>query len=558
MIMSEQSSCLGRAGQCIYRIWKNERYFYFTWLVLFLFLMMKFPSLSYHATLSYEDGTNYLQYAINKSILENLSSSDAGYLVIFPRIISLIAYHLFPLQLYPYVVDITGLAFISFFASYFSRTSFREIISSDKIRLFVCFVIGTGFVSSFPNYYYEYVFRDFSYWGILYCFLIIFINKESFSYRKIIFLSLFIAALCISKFHFLLFFPIYFWMCILHLLRKKYSGVVFFLLPLLAMMAQILHTVSVLREGSSVPSSMGTQVTASGIIVCLSKGLAWFFQAYLNKAPLVLSLIFFFIICFLIYRLYRLSYITKRHVNFLVSANLVALFHLEISCIGPMGKQALSLWGNNVGHSRYDFISVSLFFISIVFIAYHLWEKHDTRMRLLGLALCGLFLLSHGWPKSVFSATDIFNSKEGTYLDWNNMYSLLTKSDYFIPVDHDDDGKKLDMVYLWAMKKNNYILSKVEKGSSSFIDTEQIYKENKKVRCVYVEYPGNANLQVVAFDENGNKIAEARLRTNAIKRHKFLYFEEKVTPRYLCIIGDREENISLTPNNPIMIIGSDG
>src|SRR5260221_12059054 len=105
-----------------------DRYlFLLSIIILFILKCIQFPSLTYHAEMFAENGTNYFIHAYKDNLLTNLVTTDAGYLPLAQRLIAVIlvkGFHI--VAWYPFFSQIIAIIFIVFTSSLIVLNTFNK------------------------------------------------------------------------------------------------------------------------------------------------------------------------------------------------------------------------------------------------------------------------------------------------------------------------------------------------------------------------------------------------------------------------------------------------
>ena len=507
-------------------------------------MALYFPILSYRSELWAEQGTNFLANALEKGFWENLLITDAGYIVLLTRLVALIAYYCFPLRLFPYITNIFGLCFVAFSTSFFCLGFFRDIIKSDLMRFILSILLAVGMASVGENYTYV----NFVYYGMFFCVFIIFLDKNSLN--SIVFWSFsgLTALICISKFHFVLFLPLYLYLT-LYSLKKSSKDRYFFLPAIGTILFQIFNVLRTM-------SSDGLKYTAvaesfRNILLRLYRGILWYIKLFSpNVAPHISCVIFLVFICIACYALH-FKWLSRRQILFLLVVNYVACAYTCIACLAYLGSMSLRLL--NMGYFRGTFIPCELAFLSISLVFYVCYQHIKNRLVLLsvGAAVMAVYMLNFG--VAYMTALPIFYpDMRASASEWRNYHRLLSYPDYFLPVNPE---MGLEHIGSWAMRKNCDMLMREDSPSGNTILTPQIYQKRQGIRAVYLEYHNPETLKAEAYDNSDVLLATGKMINYPWKYRKYILFEEKVSPAKLVITTSDGRPVELGTNNPVLILG---
>ena len=199
---------------------KGNRLFYASFLLILLYIFLRFPSLSYRAEAFAETGWLFFDSARGQNALDTIFQLEVGYLPFFQNIISLIVVKVLRIvDYYPYWMQGISAVSIAFFSSLINLKAFRPAINDDLTRFVAGLVIGIGVFTEYELY----TFINFTYFGLVYALLIIYMDIEKmkwWAYAPALFLSVITLT---SKPHFAAFLPVYLVLCVERFRRKKYK-----------------------------------------------------------------------------------------------------------------------------------------------------------------------------------------------------------------------------------------------------------------------------------------------------------------------------------------------
>ncbi len=484
-------------------------YFLLSFLSIFVYIFFKYPTLSYHSELWAEQGTNYLYHAINSSFMVNLLATDAGYLVLIPRLIAYFAVKIFPIYYFPYLTNLFGLIFVSFTISFINSCKFRSLISSDCYRFVISLILGYFLLPYHENLTYV----NFSYHGLLLCSLLLFfpVNKLKFSLR--IALSLFIALLCLNKFHYVIFFPIYFVITITGV-RKKRPNSLFYLPSLVAFVIQILNILSISASDSmiqgrlhtSLPQYLSNELDAIGAYI----------QSFLPASPSYCALIVWCIIFVRTMYLYRYSLITKSQFYFLLLLNYLAISFVCISALAHDIPNFNLLEINRMARNRTEFITIYCsFFCICVWIFYNVGLIVTRKKHQLVISVCCVCFIAGEFVSLATTESGNYGELDGQS-EWSSYSSQFKNQSYFIPVDPFLPN------HIWFLSKNVRIVD------NSFSSTGQTIVFPQGVKDLFGVIVDSASLitEVKAFDCKGSYVGEGTVLTKERRYRKLVLFSK--------------------------------
>ena len=531
-------------------------YFLASFVLLLAFYVIRFPILSYQSELWAEQGTNYLYNAMENDIWDNLTATDAGYLVIYPRILAMLTYYVFPLKFFPYVTNMAALINIGFFVSYFCSKDYRRIISSDAARMAICLFLGLLILPHFENFSYV----NWSYHGILFCLLLLWGDIDSWSKKRYFFLMGIAAVLSASKFHFVLFFPLYALFIAYHLKNKNYRKGCFFLPAFLMIVLQICSVLTLVGKDGFITNNTAAQMPLTDIVMRMVNGMVWVVQFFAPGRPLLLSVLIFGIVIYFLKRSYR-TY--SWETGFILSCMYVAFAYRAISQLAFFVPYPLNLFKAELPIlTRLDFVSYVLILASEIVFVYLLRKIYKDRAVIFRLSLVILIVLNFRVFKAKF--IDIKNNPIVSMTEqqfensgWNRYYQLLGNNAFVIPLNPSLSENNL---FAWGMGKNveplaNIVIADTAKPESSLIPIS--YKPGKAdyLCAVYMRYTLNEDIKILAFDDAVNIIDEVSIFNDKNNPRKYFYFKKNISPKYLRIVREDGSDIDIDSCNAVLIVG---
>ena len=512
---------------------------FFFWLSLFIIfsvLFLEFPTLSYRSEIWAEQGTNYLINARYLSFFKNLFVTDAGYLVILPRLIAVLTYYIFPLKYYAVVTNLCGLFFASLSAAFFSRKCFRHIISSDFVRFIISLLLGFGMSNNYENHTYV----NFVYHMCYFCFFAVFCDKTKMNGFVFAIFTLVNAFACCSKFHFVLFFLPYLIFGIIAIKKRRWRDIIFYAASLFMILLQICHTIFTYKQNGFVQSQVVFSGSPKSIFTMLPKlavkAFVFHVQCYADKLDILYCIFILCGICFAVYRMYKAAKISGEQVIFFFLANYVSIGFLGISSLAHL--KAVHM-GNQLGFGRATFVSVEITFIAICFALYHLWKWKKCIL----FPVAAFVLYSHNladFNRHPFLNRDIYPERSASNSQWNAYSSLFEYDDFYIPINPEG----------WAISKGNHIVDRVSVGDSEKIRMPQ----NAMIRALYIESRNINASGCNAYSSDGKLLGTGKIISASPKT--YVFFEEKVQPDYICFFDQDGTEIPIKDGTAISLIGT--
>lgn len=521
----------------------RRNYFWIAFFAILFGLTVRFPTLSYDSELWAEQATNYLEFAITKSFWENILSTDAGYLVLLPRVIAYCTYKLFPLFWYPYITNFIALAFIAFSLSFICLKEYRGIIPSDDFRLLLSILFGLFLVPFYENCTYV----NFSYHGILICLLMLFYPLDSLSKIKLVLLSIFVAILSVNKIHFILLVPLYICFTVYYFRRKELSFFIrlFYLPALLGITLQLVNFVSILHSDSFVSERIGRPL---GYLVSQEwKALLTYIQSFVPFAPFYFALLLFFFSIFAVYYLWKTKSVNEKKIIFIICLNYVALSFVCISALAH-GLPAFQFDKiNYVAVNRVSFLTLNLVFLFICVVFYYLINCRKSASENTLLLLIFLLPFSGGVYSIVNDQSSVYsinNMKKGGQSDWKR-YAKLTKDNfYYIPVNPDLTSFNI----FWALSKG---VSPVNLGP--VVKNGEFFPADRNSRLYGLLYNSDKRLSVKVVGKDGKLSTQAKTLTRGEKLMKLIKFDNPVENIEKIIFIDSKTG-EITKENPHVVL----
>ena len=526
----------------LFSFFVEEYRFLLTFFLIFIICVLEFPSLSYRSEVWAEQGTDFLYNAKNLSFFKNLFKIHFAYIVLLPRFISLFVYTFFPVKYFPLVTNIAGLLFIAFFCAFFSKKKFRILIESDFIRFCICLLLGFGLTNNYENY----TFINFSYYGIYFCFFMMFYDKESLSKFTFFLYAVLNALLCASKFHFIIFFIPYIILEIVSLKKKRKRDIVFFATSLFTLSLQFFVAL-----GNRITSlSDSESKIIAELPVFIMKSFMLYIRAFTaGKSSIIYCILLVSCTCFFVYTLYKQKKFSDIQLNFFVLGNFIAFSFLAVSTLLTIfpssGKDTVGMifslntpW---VASLRWVFISVELLFVMLIFAIYQYYMAKPNVLLIVLLVV----LYSNNFVELKDYRPlkrDLYPKADDSRSQWNNYFTLFSYEDYFIPVNPDG----------WSIVKDcSHIKDIIIDGNTSF---EVAIGEDISLRAIYIDYDEKINFTVEGFLKEESFLGEGKIVSNT-GRNIYVLFEKRISPDYIVFKDANGIPLHLKPNTKLQIWG---
>ena len=520
----------------------ENQFFLISLFIIFSVLFLEFPSLSYRSEIWAEQGTNYLINARYLSFFKNLFVTDAGYLVIFPRIIAVLTYYVFPLEYYAFITNLCGLFFASLSAAFFSRKCFRHIISSDFVRFIISLLLGFGISNNYENHTYV----NFVYHMCYFCFFAIFCDKTKMNRFVFVLFTVVNALVCCSKFHFVLFFVPYFIFAVIAIKKRAKRDSIFYCTSIFMICVQLAHTLLTYKQSGWIQSQVVSSGNPKSIFITLPalviKAFMFHIQSYANKLDILYCIFIVCTICFVVYKLYKALKLSREQVNFFVLANYVSVGFLGISSLVHLKTMQI---GSELGLGRATFVSIEITFVAICLVLYHLWEWK--RSFLIPIVVFALY--SHNFAhfgSHLHLNRDRYANPQSSRSQWKAYNQLFSYEDYYIPIN---PPLKVDG---WAISRNASIVGRATAGDVAEIPITQ----NVSLRALFTDL-GNIEVSGVnAYSYEGKLLGTGKILSGTFSK-TYVLFENKVQPDYICFLGKNGTKIPILKGTVISLIGTE-
>ena len=399
--------------------------------IIYIYYILRYPELSYSSEVWSEQGHNYLYHAYYTSFWENIWLTDFGYLVWLPRFIALIVSSLFSPYLFIFVTNFIGLAMISFGVSFINHKAFRVLILSDSARFILSLLLG---ILIFSIDYINLTYINFSYIGFFFCSLIIFLDKSKLSKAMFCTYSILSALLCISKFHFVIFFPIFLIITVWHIIKKNLNTSLFFI-PSLCTIS--IHIVFILFISSSNPSVISHTAfhRFDAILVSPIKGLLFWIQSYgINftffNEPIYMNTAGILSISTIL--IFSLNQYIKKIINsttflsIIIFNTLAIMFLTASSLCEPFLLINPEIRSMNFRFSRSGLTAYILSWVSVYILLFSIKKRYVKTI------LISIFVLM---TINIFKEKRKMKTEFRTGSDWRNYGRLTEQKRFLIPVD---------------------------------------------------------------------------------------------------------------------------
>ena len=450
---------------------KDKKLYFVTVILMYLLLTIKAPTITVFTEPFAEIVTNYFVNATTMKTINALFSTDAGYLSLYSRLITLIVIKGFRMspQISVILMQNFAILLMLFINSLFILNNYKKY-GNIFFRFTVSLILGS--FSIFP-FFETHVFVDLPYFNLVAIILISLLDFESLSKKKFILLMISVPILCFSKSYFLLFLPIsvlisiIFWKKIYR--RQK---IYLFLLGLSALF-QVMY-MYFNKDGWKVYSNSDVNLNfidiVNNIFYPIFQNVRYLFYPNITSSNILNMNLIFSIITILgiisgIYYLYR-----YRNKESIISVALIMITFgaTLLNIVSKISNDKIS-WESTPGiiENRHSFfILIPIIFFGILFIYNYLKEEKNERKKSRIYTLIGLLLFIRFL---VFDNTMLPNVRE-SYSDWKIYSKFYNENEYLIPVEPS----------LWSTSKN------VDVHYTGYREIHPIIRDDTKIKKIFI------------------------------------------------------------------------
>ena len=501
---------------------KDKKLFFITIVLMYCLITIKAPTVTIFTEPFAEIVTNYFVNVTTMSTLRNLFSMDAGYLVFYLRLITLLVVKGLRVSPKLSIILMQNFAMLLMLSinSAFILNNYKKY-GNIFFRFTVSLILGS--FSIFP-FFETHVFVDLPYFNFIAIILISLLDFESLSKKKFIMLMILVPILCFSKSYFLVFFPIsilvfiVFWKKI-----SKRQKIYLFVLALSALIQIIyMHFYKAYWGGLSPDTNSISFIgKVNNVFYSIVQNLIYLFYPNITPSTNTLSInLMFLIISILgvivaIYYLYK--YKNKESVILIIFI-MIILSSALLNTVSKIWSNKIN-WENMIGinEDRHSFfILISMLFFGILLIYNYLKKEENEIRRNRKYTLAGLLLFTRFL---IFDNPLLPNLKE-SYSDWNIYSKFYNEKEYLIPLEPSlwYTSKNIDIHYIGYERSYPYRTDEkivVKKIYLNPYVVKQIHEINFE-SPIYLTHlyltrlrADNFNkLKIRGYDSNGNVVVE--------------------------------------------------
>lgn len=510
-----------------------------TVLISFSIKFLLFPSLSLRPEVFAESGTNFFFHAYSSDLWTNITAVDAGYLPWTQRIISLLVVNVFKIvHFYPNITQWIALLSIATLCSLITLPIFRKIISSDVCRFLIA--ISLSMVSDYELN----TFINFIYFGAIFLFLMLFIDKEKISVGKVIILAIIAGIILCSKGAFIIFLPIYGLALIVDILKKQTNSVEFYLISVFFGVLQL-----AVMTGNMAAMNSQSFLSISTYFYFLIKSAYYLVLTYRHVligsilSDKHINLLFILIVVLLYFGL-RKIFIYKQYLlfRFFVLGNILAFFSLFLTMYltsntirfympsisfaisSPVAENVSTTTKGGVfgdkhfANLRNMYISNTLVFLVSLAVILNLIEDKKTKVMVL------LAILYTSGAFAQVSVGEPYPSRTQSISQWHDYSNLLKEDSYCIPINP----------YPFTLTKNCQILAEFtvnNEENAGKIDIKNLLPESShwKVLALMSVTDSKDNPLLEIFDQQDLPVTTIRALSKSNNIYQYYVFENGAT-----------------------------
>ena len=422
---------------------ESKKIYIITIIIMYCFISIKFPIMTICTEPYAEIITNFFFNASTKSMFKNLLISDAGYLPLYQRIVSLIIVKSFSFSPKVSVILMQNIL-ILIMLSISSTFVLKEYKKYGTIffRFIICLIL-----SGFPmlNISEVYTFINVGYFNLVGVILISLLNLKKLNQKTFIFLMIITFFLCLSKAHFIVLFPIV--VMIYAIFRKKmFKREKIFLFSIaFSTFIQFIYTYMNKNKWSSNEQKIKLFKSIEAMFYNVVQHLIYFFFSNVSTDSNIFGLNCIFLIIVFISIISSFYYFYKyRNKESIILISLILLIFGVTMFNIKAGIWSLDSWIKATGIMKLRhsfFILISIIFSMILLIYNYFKDKKEKLLKNSFYTILGLTIFIRAL---VFDNQYITMSKENSFSDWNIYSKFYKENEYIIPINPE----------YWYIKKN--------------------------------------------------------------------------------------------------------
>ncbi len=451
---------------------KDKKLYFAAIALMYCLVTIKAPTMTVFTEPFAELITNYFFNVTTMSTLKGLFSSDAGYFVLYPRLIALIVVKGLRMSPRISVILMQNFAMLLMLSinSAFILNNYKKY-GNIFFRFIVSLILGS--FSIFP-FFETHVFVDLPYFNLVGIILISLLDFESLSKKRFILLMISVPILCFSKSYFLLFLPISILISIIFWKNISRRQKIYLLLLELSALFQTIY-MYFNRNSWNIYSNYDVNLNfidiVNNIFYSISQNVGYLLYPNIIFGSNILNFnLIFLIITILgvisgIYYLYR--YRNKESV-ISVALIMITFGAALLNIVSKISNDKIS-WKSTPGiiENRHSFfILIPTIFFGILFIYNYLKEEKDKRKKSSIYTFVGLLLFTRFL---IFDNSLLPNLKE-SYSDWSIYSKFYNENEYLIPIEPS----------LWSISKN------VDVHYTGYRDIHPIIRDDARIKKAFL------------------------------------------------------------------------
>jgi len=582
--ITDLNNIIGKNLNQIYKSISSIKYldiylFAISIIILVIAQCIQYPSLTYHAEIYVENGTNFFIHAYQDKLLANLFITDAGYLPLTQRLIALLVvkgFHI--IAWYPYFTQFFAIIFIAVSSSLITLNIFRNFSHSLLIRFLLGLAIGL--ISDYELH----VFINFIYYGAIILFLLLFLNKENISKFLLFILGLLSGLIILSKGQFVVFLPIFIVFAIVHFRKKEYRSFGYFLIVILAASIQLIVIKS---------NSQGAHVGLFLVPYYFIKTLYYFvlsyrhvFLGYVLKPKINLIIIPFLFMLFIIaikklirekkYQVLTIFFVG----NFIAICSLfltviVLNNNINSNFVGILSKVSPSTRNLTIAPTPHPVLittSQDVRKYQSIFDDKHLANLRSLFFSNLFIFLTGILVLIAAVPKksyqlfiiilffltsgafAQFKGEEPYQTRNLSFSQWSIYSQMLGKHAYCIPINNYPNLITKNCTLLYTYSDSIYSIENPVKDIS--LSRYLLGQKHWNIQAIILmdnQIIPETQMTMFAFNKNGVALGKARQLTPINYKYEYYLFDKPVKDAtYVSFINEKGKIQAVIPHVTIL------
>ena len=549
----------------------SKHLFLISFITLWVYFVCLYPTL--FREVFAEQGSNYLFYAYNKTFAQNVWKDDAGYLVWLPRVIALLVSAIASPYWFILITNLIAQGFLAFFVSFFNHRGFRGILP-DHLRFLISLIFGMIIL---PNYeLFTYV--NFVYTGFIFIGFLLFLNKENLrgGGAEYLFYCVLCALLCISKFHFVVFYPIFIACMIYHGCRKERRSLFFYIPSLITISIQLVYVALITGQAGALSYTVYNNTGILGRIIPALRGVFLWLTAYSTNFrflgyaffSLTAAAVLFSFLAYFAFKYYKSGMICARVFYLFIVFNLISIMFGCVTALSHFtGISEVAFKNIPFFFGRRWSVSYNMVWLAVVILLFNfilIPQNKGKKCTKIYAGILGVFLilsLLTTYPKIFKEGQYITKGNRISLSDWAKLHVLLKNEKYYIPLDPFPHGLYAASfnkgISVGQISENIYASQKAftknmtevpDYDQESFtengdLSTEDLFQNGQKIMALIAAYPKNESIYALALDAQNRVLARSYLLSSTRTMYKYLLFDQSVSAAKIRFLNQDDEPV---------------